>query len=54
LLDPDPIVREMAEQALLYMGLSARDYIMEQRAKASPRLREAIDRLWRRIEKNGW
>lgn len=54
LFDPDPIVREMAEQALLYMGLSARDYIMEQRAKASPPLREAIDRLWQRIEKNGW
>lgn len=54
LLDADPIVREMAEQSLLYLGLSARDYIMEQRAKASPPLREAIDCLWRRIEMNGW
>lgn len=54
LLDSEPIVREMAEQALLYMGLAARDYIMEQRAKATPPLREAIDRLWQRIEKNGW
>src|SRR5262249_52054817 len=26
LLDPDPIVRRMAEQDLLYMGLAARDY----------------------------
>ncbi|MBM4069327.1 MAG: hypothetical protein FJ271_10325 [Planctomycetes bacterium] len=54
LLDPDPIVREMAEQALLYMGVAARQYIMEQRAKAAPQLRDAIDRLWRRIEKEGW
>jgi len=54
LLDPDPIVRRMAEQDLLYMGLVARDYLMEQRAAAGPALREAIDRLWQRIEKEGW
>jgi hypothetical protein len=54
LLDPDPIVRRMAEQDLLYMGLAARDYLTEQRALAGPELRRAIDRLWQRIEKEGW
>ncbi len=54
LLDRDPIVREMAEQGLLFMGLPARDYLMEQREKAGPELREAIDRMWRRIRANGW
>jgi len=54
LLDPDSIVRRMAEQDLLYMGLAARDYLMEQRAAASPALRQAIDRLWDRIQKEGW
>src|SRR5262249_47509922 len=35
LLDPDPIVRGMAEQCILVMGSAAREYLMEQRAKAS-------------------
>ena len=54
LLDADPIVRRMAEQDLLIMGLAARDYIMEQRAQAGPELRQAIDRLWQRIVEAGW
>lgn len=54
LLDADPIVRRMAEQDLLIMGLSAREYLMEQREKATPELRGAIDRLWRKIQENGW
>jgi hypothetical protein len=54
LLDADPVVRKMAEQDLLYMGLAARDYLMEQRAGASPELRQAIDRLWAQIVKNEW
>jgi hypothetical protein len=49
LLDPDPIVRRMAEQDLLIMGRAARDYLQEQRARANPELRQAIDRLWQRI-----
>jgi hypothetical protein len=49
LLDPDPIVRKMAEQDLLIMGRSAKPYLDEQRAKAAPELRQAIDRLWQRI-----
>jgi hypothetical protein len=49
LLDPDPIVRGMAEQCLLVMGSTARQYLMEQRAKATPELQEAIDRMWQRI-----
>jgi hypothetical protein len=54
LLDADPIVRKMAEADLLYMGLAARDYLMEQREQASPELRRAIDQLWQRIQKEGW
>jgi len=49
LLDRDPIVRRMAEQDLRIMGRAARDYLNEQRAQASPELRQAIDRLWQRI-----
>jgi len=49
LLDPDPIVRGMAEQAILVMGKAAKEYLDEQRAKASPELRSAIDRIWHRI-----
>jgi hypothetical protein len=36
------------------MGLAAREYLDEQRAQAGPELRRAIDRLWQRIQKNGW
>jgi hypothetical protein len=54
LLDADPIVRRIAEQDLLIMGLAARDYLMEQRELAAPDLRHAIDRLWAQIQKNGW
>lgn len=54
LLDADPIVRHVAEQDLLIMGLPARDYLMEQRERATPELRLEIDRLWRLIQKNGW
>jgi len=49
LLDPDPIVREMAEQDILVMGRSCEAYLDEQRAKASPELQQAIDRMWLRI-----
>ncbi len=50
LLDPDPVVRRMAERDLLYLGRAAKPYLDEQRAKAGPELRQAIDRLWKRIE----
>jgi len=49
LLDADPIVRRMAEQDLLCMGMAAKSYLDEQRAKASPQLRRAIDCIWQRI-----
>jgi hypothetical protein len=52
LLDPDPIVRGMAEDAVLSMGRAAKGYLDEQRAKATPELRQAIDRIWRRIERD--
>jgi hypothetical protein len=54
LLDPDPLVRRICEQDLLFMGLAAREYMMEQRDKAAPELRREIDRVWQQIEKNGW
>jgi hypothetical protein len=49
LLDPDPVVRQMAEQSIVVMGSAARDYLTEQRATASPALQHAIDRVWQRI-----
>lgn len=49
LLDSDPVVRGMAEEAILVMGTAAKEYLDEQRARASPELREAIDRMWYRI-----
>jgi hypothetical protein len=49
LLDPDPIVRKMAEQDLLVMGTAAFGYMMERRAEANPELQLAIDQLWQRI-----
>lgn len=49
LLDRDPLVRRIAEQDLLIMGRLAKPYLDEQRAKASPELQKAIDRLWQRI-----
>jgi hypothetical protein len=51
LLDPDPLVRRMAEQDLRIMGKAAKEYLDEQRGKATPELRRAIDRLWRQIER---
>jgi hypothetical protein len=54
LVDPDPIVRKMAEQGLLIMGRSAGPYLMEQRRQARPELRDAIDRIWRLIQERGY
>jgi hypothetical protein len=54
LLDPDPIVRLMAEQDILVMGRAAKPYLDEERAKVSSELREAIDRIWQRIVDEGW
>jgi hypothetical protein len=53
LLDPDPIVRYMAEQSIVIMGSSAKGYLDEQRAVATPELAEAIDRIWQRIVDEG-
>ena len=49
LLDPDPIVRRMAEQDLLIMGRAAKEYLAQQREKADTNLQGAIDRIWARI-----
>jgi hypothetical protein len=54
LLDPDPLVRRMAEQDILVMGRACKGYLDEQRAKASPELRIAIDRIWQKIVEEGW
>ncbi|HEV8309771.1 MAG TPA: hypothetical protein VGW35_19080 [Methylomirabilota bacterium] len=53
LLDPDPVVRGMAEQSLLVLGRAAKEYLDAQRAAASPELRGAIDRIWARIVAEG-
>ncbi len=53
LLDRDPIVRKMAEQDILVMGRAAKPYLDEQRAKAKPELKKAIDRIWARIISEG-
>jgi hypothetical protein len=49
LLDPDPIVRAVVRRDLLIMGRHAREYLLEQRAKASPELQKAIDQIWEEI-----
>jgi hypothetical protein len=54
LLDPDSIVRQMAEKDILVMGQRAKPYLDEQRTKASPQLRQAIDHIWQRILQEGW
>jgi hypothetical protein len=53
LLDPDPIVRAMAEQSIRVMGSAAKPYLDEQRAKATPELKAAINRMWAQIQKEG-
>jgi len=49
LLDKDPVVRAMAEQSLMCMGTLAKDYLDEQKAKASPELKKEIERVWKKI-----
>jgi len=53
LLDPDPIVRRMAEQDILVMGHAAKPYLDQVRATAQPKLQLAIDRIWQRILNEG-
>jgi hypothetical protein len=53
LLDRDPIVRRMAEQDILVMGRAAKPYLDRVRAKARPKLQQAIDRIWQRILNEG-
>jgi hypothetical protein len=53
LLDPDPIVRRMAEQDILVMGHAAKPYLDQVRATAQPKLQLAIDRVWQRILNEG-
>jgi hypothetical protein len=36
------------------MGKSAKGYLDEQRAKAKPELKAAIDRIWKRIVDERW
>lgn len=53
LLDPDPLVRKMAEQDILMMGSSAKEYLDYQRSRVSPELQQAIDKIWERIVREG-
>jgi|GEM_PF-586529 len=49
LLDPDPVVRQMARRDLLILGRRAGPYLIEQRKKVSPELQKAIDDIWLEI-----
>ena len=49
LLDPNPLVRQIAEDSLLVMGRPALPYLAEQYAKAKPDLQKAIERVRQRI-----
>ncbi len=49
LVHPDPVIRAIAEDDLRVLGKAAQPYLLQQRAGASPDLRQAIDRLWQRI-----
>ncbi|TNE30577.1 MAG: hypothetical protein EP349_05050 [Alphaproteobacteria bacterium] len=53
LLDSDPIVRKMAAQDILVMGSKAKFYLDEQRLKADPALKKAIDGIWLQIVTEG-
>lgn len=53
LLDKDPIVAKMAQKDLLLMGQACKEYLDSQRAKASPELQQAIDKIWQQILKEG-
>jgi hypothetical protein len=52
LLDPDPLVRRMAEQDLLIMGQDCFWYLDMMRAESSPELQNAIDAIKVRILKD--
>ncbi|MCW5935845.1 MAG: hypothetical protein KIT11_00870 [Fimbriimonadaceae bacterium] len=51
LLDPNPVVRRMAERDLLVMGEACLPYLQEQREKVSPELQKEIDRVVARIKR---
>lgn len=53
LLDPDPVVREMARRSLLVMGRAAKEYLDERRTEATPELKQEIDRVWAQIVREG-
>jgi hypothetical protein len=54
LLDPDPVVRGMAEQGIMCMGKACIPYLLEQREKAAPPLKKAIEGMWLRVVSQGW
>jgi hypothetical protein len=49
LLDPDPLVRRMAEDCLRIMGPDALPYLADQRSRCGPGLQAEIDRVMARI-----
>jgi len=53
LLDANPIVRQIARRDLVVMGSAAREYLVGQRAKASPELKKVIDDVWLQILAEG-
>lgn len=51
LLDPDPIVRQIVRDDLLFMGPAALPYLRARRAEADPALAAAIDELIAEIDR---
>jgi len=54
LVDPDPAERQKVERQLRAMGTTAREHLLEQRAKGPPEVQRAIDRVWREIATYKW
>jgi hypothetical protein len=52
LLDKDPIVRLMAEQDILVMGVRCRPYLLQIRSRSSKPLQRAIDRMLWQIDQH--
>ncbi|MBN1696025.1 MAG: dockerin type I repeat-containing protein [Spirochaetales bacterium] len=49
LLNPNTVIRTMAEQDLLVMGTCAQHYLFSWRQRLEPELQLAVERIWQRI-----
>ncbi len=53
LLHADPAIRDIMRRDLIVLGSSANEYLAEQWQKAGPKLRTAIEDVWRQIQEEG-